>query len=193
MAEIDIFLREWGPWIYELLFLYCGLKSGALPFFAAIAAQAGSLDLAMVALVSFAGGYLGDEARFAIARRYGSGLFVTRPRMRKALDGAAVLMHRYGPAYIFIYRYPKGMRTIGALPVGLSDMSWPRFTILNAASALLWTVLLAAAGYLFGAAIRETVADSWGTVSVLLLFVFILATWIAWRGMRRVRRAEAGL
>lgn len=193
MAEIDAFLREWGLWIYGLLFLYCALKSGALPFFAAIAAEAGSLDLAMVALASFAGGYLGDEARFAVARRYGSGLFLNRPRLRRALNNAAVLMQRYGPAYIFMYRYPKGMRTIGALPVGLSDMTWGRFTLLNAASALLWAGLLTGAGYLFGAAIRETVADNWGTASVLMLLLFILVTWLAWRRLRRLGQVEAGL
>ena len=33
------------------------------------------------------------------------------------------LMARYGALYIFLYRYPKGMRTIGALPLDLGDMA----------------------------------------------------------------------
>lgn len=192
MEQIDTFLRAYGPWVYGLLFLYCALKSGALPFFAAVAAQAGSLDVTIVALASFAGGYMGDEARFAVARRYGSDLFRSRPRPRRALDDAAALMQRYGPAYIFIYRYPKGMRTIGALPVGLSEMAWHQFTMLNAASAFLWTAVLTGTGFLFGAAIREGVADNWGIASVMMLAIFVLFAWLAWRRMRRLGRPEAG-
>ena len=63
---------------------------------------------------------------------------------------AADMIEKYGTAYIFLYRYPKGMRTIGALPVGLTNISWLKFTLLNGASALLWTGLLVGAGYSFG-------------------------------------------
>jgi membrane protein DedA with SNARE-associated domain len=40
-----------------------------LPLFAGIAAQAGTLDVVAVAAASFAGGTLGDEARYWTARR----------------------------------------------------------------------------------------------------------------------------
>ena len=70
MEEFPILLREYGVVIYALLFGYCALKSGWLPLFAGYAAFAGALDLRLVALVVFAGGYLGDELRFAIARAY---------------------------------------------------------------------------------------------------------------------------
>lgn len=57
------------------------------------------------------------------------------------------------------YRYPKGMRTIGALPVGLGSMCWPVFTVLNAASVVLWAGLLVCAGYVLGTQIEEAVAS----------------------------------
>ncbi|SEO03991.1 hypothetical protein SAMN05216227_104131 [Pseudorhodobacter antarcticus] len=62
-------INEYGTLIYLLLFGYCALKSGSLPLFGGYAAQAGALDVGLVAVVVFAGGYLGDEARFAVARR----------------------------------------------------------------------------------------------------------------------------
>lgn len=174
-------LNEYGTAVYMVLFAYCAFKSGALPLFAGYAAQTGALDVWIVAAATFAGGYLGDEARFALARQYGERLVQGRPRLSRMLDKAKTLLDRYGGAYIFLYRYPKGMRTIGALPVGLTDMTWRRFSALNAASALLWTGLLVGAGYLFGAAIRQAAENGWGTVSVVLLIAFIGVTVFAWR------------
>jgi membrane-associated protein len=179
-------IRTYGVFVYALLFGYCALKSGALPLFAGYIAQLGALDPIPVLLASFAGGYLGDEAPFAIARRYGDRLFDKRPRLRRMLDTARALMDRYGPAYIFLYRYPKGMRTIGALPVGLGQMSWSRFTMLNASSAALWSCLLVAAGYFFGAQIERAVIQGWGNASVILLVAMVALGVFAWWRINRL-------
>ena len=83
------------------------------------------------------------------------------------------MLERYGATYIFLYRYPKGLRTIGALPVGLTDISWRRFTILNAASAITWGVLLVGVGYVFGEVIEDAVTQGWGAFSVALLLISV--------------------
>ena len=178
--------------MYLLLFGYCALKSGALPLFGGFAAQTGALDLGLVALATFAGGYIGDEARFAVARRYGTDFLATKPRLNALTKTAFTLLDRHGTAYIFLYRYPKGMRTIGALPVGLTGISWQRFTLLNATSALLWAGLLIGAGFLFGEAVEQLVADGWGMWSVGFLVLFLTATAFAWwRISRRTNKQQS--
>lgn len=167
--------------VYAILFGYCALKSGALPLFAGIVAQQGALDPIWVVLSAFAGGYLGDELRFALGRAYGDRLFTSRPKVRGWIDRAAAVLDRYGAAYIFIYRYPKGMRTIGAFPVGISRMPWYLFTLLNAASAVVWAVLLVGIGYLLGDRIGAAAESWWGTASITLLVIFLLTSWIAFR------------
>ncbi len=186
METVLQLVRDYGTFSYALLFAYCALKSGALPLLAGYAAQAGALDVGVVAASTFAGGYLGDEARFHVMRRYGAGWIEARPKFASSLATARTLLHRYGSAYIFLYRYPKGMRTIGAIPVGLTDMAWARFTSLNAASAGLWTVLLVGAGFMFGAAIDQAVEDGWGIWSVALLVVFLAGLAVAWRRASRL-------
>lgn len=183
-------LNAYGPAVYTLLFAYCALKSGALPLFAGYAAQTGALDLSIVAAATFAGGYLGDEARFALARRYGERLTTGRPRLSRFVENGKLLLDRYGAAYIFLYRYPKGLRTVGAFPVGLTEMPWSRFTALNASSALVWSTVLIGAGYVFGEAIRKAVENGWGAISVLLLVVFIGASYIAWMRVSRLASVE---
>ena len=172
--------------VYGLLFLYSALKSGALPFFAALAAAAGGLDLVAVSVASFLGGYLGDELRFAVARRYTGKISFKNARLQRGLRVAIALMEAYGPRYIFLYRYPKGMRTIGAFPVGLSTMPWREFTVLNAASALLWVIILVGGGYLFGQQVGDLVQNGWGTVSVLLLLAMVGLAWVGYLRMKTI-------
>lgn len=119
-------------------------------------------------------------------RRYGVGFLASKPRLSALMDKAKLMLEAYGPAYIYLYRYPKGMRTIGALPVGLTVMKWPVFTALNAASALLWTALLVGEGYFFGGLIEVAVVSGWGAVSVILLLVFGGVSVWAWRRLARI-------
>lgn len=179
-------LAQYGPWVYGLLFLYCSLKSGALPLFAGYAAYAGALDPLLVTIATFAGGYLGDELRFWVARNYGSNFLSRWPKAEAALRKAQMLMERYGILYIFLYRYPKGMRTIGALPVGLGEMTWKKFTLLNASSAALWTGILVGCGYLLGETVAAALVDNWGIFSVSLLAGFILLGCLAWWRLKQI-------
>lgn len=184
-------IGDYGLWIYMILFAYCALKSGSLPLFAGYAAQAEALQLAPVAAVTFAGGYLGDEFRFWIARRYGAVSSNKWPQLRSALHSAQAMVDRYGWQYIFLYRYPKGMRTIGALPIGLGSMPWSSFSFLNAASASLWTFVLVGAGFAFGAQIERAVQTEWGFVSTLLLALMVLGICVGWWRINRLKQRES--
>jgi membrane protein DedA with SNARE-associated domain len=162
------------------------LKSGWLPLFAGYAAHTGVLDLMYVAIVVFAGGYLGDEIRFFLARHFGTHWVNKAKTFAALLSTARVLAQRYGKLYIFIYRYPKGLRTIGALPIGLTDMSWKLFTLLNFSSALLWTFVLVAAGYSFGASFDAFGISNLTTISILMLSVFCLSLYQLWRAQNKL-------
>ncbi|QBJ63148.1 DedA family protein [Pseudoalteromonas sp. DL-6] len=155
-------IQQYGLLVYLLLFGYCALKSGWLPLFAGYAAHTGALDVGYVALAAFMGGYLGDELRFALARTYGT-------------------------AYIFLYRYPKGLRTIGALPIGLTSISWRRFSLLNACSALAWVVVLVGGGFTFGATFDSFGVDSLTALSLLFLCVFLLTLYRLWNQAAEVK------
>lgn len=185
MQDVLALVRDYGIVVYALLFAYCAFKSGLLPFFAGYAAQVGALDVAAVFLAVVAGGYLGDEARFAVARRYGATLASKSERLRRGLEIGKRLLERHGALYIFAYRYPKGLRTIGALPVGLTHMPWLRFTLLNLGSAVLWATLLVGGGYLLGNLFEGRADGWWGQISIALLVLFVLLGFFAWRQINK--------
>ena len=180
MEQTLAVIRDYGALVYGLLFAYSALKSGSLPLFAGIAAQAGALDVVDVAAAAFAGGYLGDEARYWVARRHGPRLLQRKGQLAALLGRATALLGRYGRWYIFLYRYPKGMRTIGAFPLGLGPMRWPEFTMLNCASAALWTLVMVGLGYSFGETISRAAETGFGVASVALLVAFLAVSGLAW-------------
>ena len=81
METVWTLIDHYGTAVYIILFLYCALKSGALPLFGGYAAQQGVLDPILVSVAALAGGYLGDELRFGVARYYGTGWLSGKPRL----------------------------------------------------------------------------------------------------------------
>jgi membrane protein DedA with SNARE-associated domain len=53
----------------------------------------------------------------------------------------------------------RGLRTVTSFAFGLSGISTSRFLILNMIGALVWAVVVALVGYLFGAAARAVIVD----------------------------------
>ncbi len=182
MNEFLELIRSNGAWAYAILFGFCALKAGVLPFLAGVAAAAGALNVWSVAIAAGLGTYLGDEIRFAAARAYGERFLAGRPRLERLAAEARVLFDRHGIAYVFVYRFLKGFRTIGALPLGLTDMPWRRFTGLNAASALVWCAVMVGGGYASGPGLIALVVGRLGTASgVAAVAMLLLASLWFWR------------
>lgn len=187
MEGMLVLIQQYGLLVYLLLFGYCALKSGWLPLFAGYAAHTGALDVGYVALAAFMGGYLGDELRFALARTYGTTWLEKPNRLGRLFKTASELANRYGTAYIFLYRYPKGLRTIGALPIGLTSISWRRFSLLNGCSALLWVIVLVGGGYTFGATFDALGVENLTALSLLFLCVFLVTLYRLWNKAAEVK------
>lgn len=187
MEDMLDLIQQYGLLVYLLLFGYCALKSGWLPLFAGYAAHTGALDVGYVALAAFMGGYLGDELRFALARTYGTTWLEKPNRLGRLFKTASELANRYGTAYIFLYRYPKGLRTIGALPIGLTSISWRRFSLLNACSALAWVVVLVGGGFTFGTTFDSLGVENLTALSLLFLCVFLFTLYRLWNQAAEVK------
>lgn len=184
MSKMEFLLNlieQHGEAVYALLFVYCVVKSGSLPIFAAMAASFGALHIGAVFFCVLAGGYLGDELRFWLVRRYGIQALERRPKWHARQNKAAQLLEKHGTAYLFFYRYPKGLRTIGAIPVALTSLTWQRFSLLNFASALVWASTLCVLGYSLAHLFASQLEQYWALFSFSLLITFMLCSLIAWR------------
>lgn len=180
-------LVDLGPWIYALLMGYCALKSGYLPVFAGYFAGTGDLDLRWTVLSVFAGGYVGDEIRYWIGRRAGPKL-LSYPSLARSMSLAGQLFTRNGAWYCFAYRYAKGLRTVGALPIGLTGWRWHRFAPINFASAATWASVLVGGGYVAGESVIDLTEQygAWTSISIAVATLVGLAVL-----GRRMLRASA--
>lgn len=98
----------------------------------------------------FLGAFGGDACFFLCGRRFADRPFVQRLRARPGFDRAFDLMQRYPALYVIGNRYAYGFRLVGGVAAGLSNIAMPKFVVLNAISALIWTMLFGIIGYVFG-------------------------------------------
>lgn len=118
----------------------------------------------------FAGKLLGEVRLKAWADRHGRWLAVSSGEIDKALDW----FDRHGRKVVFFGRLVPTVRTLISVPAGLVCMDLPRFLIYSAAGTLLWSGLLAWAGYLLQSRYRE-VTDYIGPISSAIIVAIILA------------------
>lgn len=97
------------------------------------------------------GRVLGFERLKPLVARFGRWLTMEW-RDVEALDR---LFERFGHHAVFIFRFMPAFRTMISLPAGLFRMSAPRFLAWTFSGALIWNIILVAAGWGLGSAVTE--------------------------------------
>lgn len=144
----------------------------------------------------FLGAFGGDAAFFLCGRRFADRPFVQRFRARPGFDRAFDLMQRHPALYVIANRYVYGFRLVGGVAAGLSSIPAPTFVVLNAVSALVWTMLFGGIGYVFGLGAEQIIGATLHKHQRLLVglgigLVLGLAGWYAAHRLSR-RAAKAG-
>ena len=150
-------LSQYG---YLALFAGCLLEGETLLLLAGIAAHgADYLSISIVVLVAFVGGTLGDQILFFVGRRYGAALLGRWPHLEAPAARMRRLIDRHSSLLIVGVRFMYGLRLIGPVVIGMSDVPARRFVVFNMIGAALWAVGVSGIGYLFGHAIEWLLAD----------------------------------
>ena len=149
-------LSQYG---YIALFIGCLLEGETLLLLAGLAARGGFLSFPLVVLVAFVGGALGDQIGFFIGRRYGDRVMAMLPRLEPRAARVRALIDRHAGIWIVGVRFMYGLRLVGPVVIGMSQVSVRRFLAFNLLGAAIWSVGVAGAGYLFGHAIDWLLAD----------------------------------
>ena len=167
VVHLDRYLGEWlalyGVWFYAILFLIIFCETGLVvwPFLpgdsllfvvGALAASAG-LDVAFVIALIVAAALSGDNVNYWIGRSLGPRVFQFRDSRLfnpKHLERTQDFYRRHGGKTVVIARFVPIVRTFAPFVAGIGRMFYPRFLAFSVGGALLWSVALVGAGYLFG-------------------------------------------
>jgi membrane protein DedA with SNARE-associated domain len=107
-------------------------------------------------------------------------------------------MHKHPALYVIGNRYVYGFRLVGGVAAGLSSIPAPKFIVLNAISALVWTSLFGGIGYVFGLGVEQIIGDTLHKHQRLLiglaigLVVGVAGWYAAHRLSRRAIKTDGG-
>lgn len=112
-----------------------------------------------------------------------------RVRAQPAFGKALALVDRYPHGFILALRFLYGLRTVGPVALGVSQVSSLRFLALNAIAAAIWAVCFSLVGYVFGQTIESLLGRLHGVETKLAVAAVIgIATWLAYWLYARRRR-----
>jgi len=153
---LETLLHDYG---YPILVLGTFLEGETVMILGGIAAHLGYLSLDWVIGCGFLGTLLGDQLYFYLGRRHGPGLLAWRPSWQTPLQRVHRIMEAYPELLILGFRFLYGIRTVTPFAIGMSQVSYLRFTLLNLIGAALWAVATGLAGYYFGRGVEVVLGE----------------------------------
>ncbi|MBP6861099.1 MAG: DedA family protein [Neisseriaceae bacterium] len=165
--NLDVHLLElsqnYGPYIYLILFLIIFCETGlivtpflpgdSLLFMAGSIAALGEMNIYLMMSLLIVAAILGDTVNYAIGNALGAKLF-SNPNSKifkqSHLTKTHAFYEKHGGKTIIIARFVPIVRTFAPFVAGMGKMSYRKFITYNVSGAVIWVLLFATAGYLFG-------------------------------------------
>lgn len=197
ISFVDILLNFAGQIGYWGIVLLMTLESSFIPFPselvippAAYLAAQGQLNICLVILAGVVGSILGAVFNYFLAYYLGRPLIyrlAKKPWARflliseKQVAKAEYFFNRYDRASTFFGRLVPVVRQLISLPAGFVRMSLSRFIAYTFLGSLIWSAVLAALGYFFGAN-EELWHSYYQEISwMIIIFVMLLVFYIIYR------------
>jgi membrane protein DedA with SNARE-associated domain len=139
-----------GHWIYAIAFIWAFFEGETFVLFGGAAAAQGVLDPLILFLAVTIGSFCGDQCWFQLGRRFGPILLRRFARWRLRVVAPLAWLERYDAWFILSFRFIYGIRNVSSFAIGLSAVTWRRFTALNLIGSALWAASFVAIGYFFG-------------------------------------------
>lgn len=156
------FIRDYGIWIYAILFLIIFVETGlvvmpllpgdSLLFAAGAIAATGTMDPVLLSGLLFVAAVLGDTVNYQVGRYIGPRVFDMNLRLikRDHLLKTHSFFEKHGGKTIIFARFLPIIRTFAPFIAGVSHMHYPRFLMFNVIGGAAWILSFIWLGYFFG-------------------------------------------
>jgi len=192
-AHLVELLRDYGMWVYAILFLIVFAETGFVvtPFlpgdsllFAAGALAAvdttGTLSAPLVSLVLVVAAVSGNTTNYHIGKWIGPPAFSGKYRWLKVdyLKRTEAFFVKHGSMTIVLSRFAPIIRTCAPFVAGVARMPYLRFQAYNVIGGLAWVLSLTWAGYFFGNI--PIIKENFGLVAIgIVVISMIPVAWVA--------------
>jgi membrane-associated protein len=162
------FVAQYGIWVYGMLFAIIFIETGiviwpflpgdSLLFAAGALAATGVLDIRVVVVLLIAAAIAGDAVNYSIGRYVGPKVFTAHDHQgffhkllnRDHLEKAHAFFEKHGGMAVVSGRFAPIIRTFVPFVAGAASMTPSTFVFYNVIGGVVWVVVCAGAGYLFG-------------------------------------------
>lgn len=188
-AHLAEFIRDYGYWIYAILFLIIFVETGVvvMPFlpgdsllFAAgmlAAIPENNLNVWIIIGLLLVAAISGDSLNYSIGKRFG--MEVTKIKIfgkqfvqQEHIDKTHSFYEKYGSKTIVIARFVPIVRTLAPFVAGIGRMNYGTFITYNVIGAIFWVVGITLAGYFLGRI--EWVAQNFSKIVIGIIVVSVL-------------------
>ena len=161
---------------------------------AGFAAAIGELSLISVIIAGTIGSVLGalplyylgsrlDETRLIrLTERYGKYLLITP----KDIISAQAWFDRHGKTVVFFGRMIPAIRSLISIPAGMARMSLLPFLMLTAMGSMIWSALLAYAGFVLGANYKKVGIYIESVSHYVVLLMVLIFSYLLYRRIKTV-------
>lgn len=153
---LESLLMHYG---YPALIIGTFLEGETILILGGVAAKLGYLSLEWVIACGFIGTLLGDQLYFFIGRYKGKAFLTRRPVRQMQAQRVFQKLERHQNLFIIGFRFIYGLRTVTPFAIGISNISYLRFTLLNILGAAIWAIIIGLIGYFFGHAFEALLGD----------------------------------
>ena len=183
---LESLLTDYG---YPIVLIGTFLEGETVMVLAGLAVHLSYLSLGWVITCGFLGTLFGDQLYFFLGRRHGTKFLARYPSWQQRSQRVYRIMERYPNLLILGCRFLYGIRTVTPFAIGMSNVSYLRFTLLNILGAGLWAVAFGLAGVYFGKSAEAVLGEIKKYEIEIMLFVAVsgLTLW----GIYLVRRRKA--
>jgi membrane protein DedA with SNARE-associated domain len=161
--------------------------------FGGVLASEHHVSIVTMVVVVVAAAVVGDTVGYLVGRHFGPVLLRHRPLVgRPGVDKARGFVERRGSLAVFFGRFTAVFRALVPGIAGISQLSYPRFAVANAAGGLIWGVAFTLAGYAVGRSYDRVLNDA-STASTVIIAAAAAAVvgFVVWRRVRERRELVA--
>ncbi len=186
---LEIFLQDYGVWVYAILFLIIFVETGlvVMPFlpgdsllFATgmLAAQfPESLNVWLVMILLFIAAVSGDAVNYSIGKATGMRIvdfriFSYQPVKNEHIEKTHEFYEKYGSKTIVIARFVPIVRTLAPFVAGIGRMDYKTFLTYNVAGGFIWVFGITLCGYFLGNI--PIIKDNFSKVVLLIILLSVL-------------------
>ena len=184
------FVAQYGVWVYAMLFAIIFIETGlviwpflpgdSLLFAAGALAATGVLDISIIVILLIAAAVAGDAVNYSIGRYVGPKVFSAHDYRgflhkllnRDHLDKAHAFFEKHGGMAVVSGRFVPIVRTFVPFVAGAAAMTASTFVFYNVIGGIIWVVVCAGAGYLFGNV--PIIKDNFSLVAIGIVLVSVL-------------------